>query len=198
MCTMYVSSIFKHLLNWNPSGPMETNETSKEVTGWLVKSQDRNRSLRKNLVFLGSWCWFCQWFAVFQKKKKDSTKKSWQKADSLLWHRKLLDLLVCFHLSKWKRRLNNSIVNVDFCFHLSSTVMSCHHAAPLVRKKTHATCLVGFLQEADEVTQEQQSRGGSRTRETMGETLGTSVSIKGDVWYVSWVWPFCQDAIVAK
>ena len=148
--------------------------------------------------FLGPGVGFANDLRFFKKRRRIPQKKIWQKGDSLLWHRKLLDLLVCFHLSKWKRRLNNSIVNVDFCFHLSSTVMSCHHAAPLVRKKPHATCLVGFLQEADEVTQEQQSRGGSRTRETMGETLGTSVSIKGDVWYVSWVWPFCQDAIVAK
>ena len=56
--------------------------------------------------------------------------------------------------------------------------MSCHHAAPLVRQKPHVTCLVGFLQEADEVTQEQQSWGEAERGKRWGK-LGTSVSIKG-------------------
>ena len=93
---------------------------------------------------------------------------------------------MCVHLSKLKKTANNSIVNVDLCFHLSSTVMSCHHAAPLVRQKPHVTCLVGFLQEADEVTQEQQS-WGKPNEGNDGENWGPRFPLKGCMIYVSGV-----------
>ena len=168
MCTMYVSSIFKHLFNWNPSGPMETNETSKEVTGWLVNSQNSNRSLRKTWHFLGPGVGFVNDLWFFQKRRRIPQKNIWQKGDSPLWQRKLF-VLVCVHLSKLKRRPNNSIVNLDLCFHLSSTVMSCHHAAPLVRQNPHG-CFGRFSSGGWWSHPRTTKLGGSRTRETMGKT----------------------------
>lgn len=92
----------------------------------------------------------------------------------------------------------NSIVNLDLCFHLSSTVMSCHHAAPLVRKKPHGTCFVGVLQEADEVTQEQQSRGKPNEGND-GGNWGPRFPLKACMIYVLGVaLPPRMHAIVAK
>ena len=58
---------------------METNETSKEVTGWLVNSQNSNRSLRKTWHFLGPGVGFVNDLWLFQKEegfhKKISGKK---------------------------------------------------------------------------------------------------------------------------
>ena len=104
----------------------------------------------------------------FSKRRRIPQKNIWQKGDSPLWQRKLF-VLVCVHLSKLKRRPNNSIVNLDLCFHLSSTVMSCHHAAPLVRQNPHG-CFGRFSSGGWWSHPRTTKLGGSRTRETMGKT----------------------------